>query len=69
MSMKKVPADNLVSEPWPEQELELLKSLVNLKIPMDVISDELERSWTATYLKAIELGLDFREYLAQAVPE
>ncbi len=67
--MEKVPADNLVSEPWPEQELELLKSLVNLKIPMDIISNELERSWSATYLKAIELGLDSREFLAQVVPE
>lgn len=67
--MEKVPSDSLVSEPWTKQELELLKSLVKLKIPMDIISSELERSWTATYLKALELDLDFCEYLAAGAPE
>jgi hypothetical protein len=66
--MEKGPADSLVSEPWTEQELELLKSLVDLKLPMDIISKKLERSWTASYLKAIELGLNLFEYLAQVVP-
>jgi hypothetical protein len=67
--MGKSDADSSVAEPWPEKDLELLKSLVNLKIPMDVISEELGRSWTASYLKAIELDLDFRHYLAHVVPE
>ncbi len=67
--MENVPTDSLAPEPWPEQELELLWSLVNLKIPMDIISYELERSWTSTYLKALELGLDFCEYLAQVVTD
>jgi hypothetical protein len=67
--MEKVPSDSLVSEPWTKQELELLKSLVKLKIPMDIISNELERSWTATYLEALELDLDFCEYLAAGARE
>jgi len=67
--MEKVPADSLVAEPWTEQDLELLRCLVNLKIPMDIISNELKRSWTGSYLKAIELGLNLSEYLAQVAPE
>jgi hypothetical protein len=43
---------------WTEEELELLKCLVDLKIPIDIISEELERSLTATSLKAVELRLN-----------
>lgn len=56
--MEEVPADGLVSEHWTEDELELLKCLVDLKVPIDVISEELERSLTATGLKAVELKLN-----------
>ena len=47
-----------VTQHWTEEELELLKCLVDLKIPIDVISLELERSLTATGLKAAELRLN-----------
>ncbi len=56
--MEEVPADGLVSEHWTEDELELLKCLVDLKVPIEVISEELERSLTATGLKAVELKLN-----------
>ncbi len=56
--MEEVPADGLVSERWTEEELELLKCLVDLKIPIDIISEELERSLTATGLKAVELKMN-----------
>ncbi|MGC9964661.1 MAG: hypothetical protein ABSE08_04585 [Syntrophobacteraceae bacterium] len=56
--MEEVTADGLVSERWTEEELELLKCLVDLKIPIDIISEELERSLTATSLKAVELRLN-----------
>jgi hypothetical protein len=36
---------------------------------MDIVSNELKRSWTSTYLNALELQRDFSEYLAQVVPE
>lgn len=55
--MEEVPIDNGDLEPWTEQELELIKSLVASKVPMDIICNEVERSWTATALKAIEPGL------------
>lgn len=50
--------DDFRSEPWTEQELELLRKLVQLNIPMDKVSDELGRSCTATILKAVELELN-----------
>ncbi len=55
--MKEVPVCP-VPRHWTEEELELLKCLVELKVPIDVISDELERSLTATSLKAVELRLN-----------
>ena len=56
--MEEVCTDDLSSHDWTEQDVELLKSLVALKIPMDIISWELDRSWTAASLKALELGLN-----------
>jgi hypothetical protein len=50
--------DDLQSEPWTEEELELLRRLVQLNIPMDTVSNELGRSCTATILKAVELELN-----------
>ncbi len=55
--VEEVHIDNLDTESWTEQELELLRSLVTLKIPIDIISSELERSHTATALEAIDLRL------------
>lgn len=59
MEMQEVPTDGFVSEHWTEEDLELLKCLVDLKIPIDVISEELERPLTATSLKAVELKLNW----------
>jgi hypothetical protein len=56
--MEAGPDDNMVLERWTDEDLELLKCLVELKIPIDVISDELDRSLTATGLKAAELKLN-----------
>lgn len=56
--MEEVPTEGLVLEHWTEEELELLKCLIDLKVPIDVISEELERSFTATSLKAVELRLN-----------
>jgi hypothetical protein len=47
------------SNSWTEEELRLLKCLVSLNIPMDMICSELDRSWTSSALKAIDLGLNF----------
>ena len=56
--MGNVPADDLVTEHWPEEDLELLRCLIDLKVPIDIISEELDRSVTATGLKAVELELN-----------
>jgi len=48
----------LISRQWTKEELDLLKCLIDLKIPVDVISEELERSLTATSLKAAEMKLN-----------
>ncbi len=56
--MKWIAVDDLITEPWTEQELELLKCLLALKLPVDIIANELKRSCTATILKAIESKLD-----------
>ena len=58
METQEVQTDGFVSEHWTEEELELLKCLVDLKIPIDVISEELDRPLTATSLKAVELRLN-----------
>ena len=55
--MEPVHTDKVDSDSWAEYELELLKSLVSLNFPMDIICNELDRSWTASALKAIDLGL------------
>ncbi len=56
--MEKVHIDYSDSEPWIEQELDLPKTLMAFKIPIDTISGELDRSLTATSLKALELGFN-----------
>lgn len=56
--MEEVPTAGLGPERWTEEELELLKCLIDLKVPIDIISLELERSFTATSLKAVELNLN-----------
>jgi len=45
------------SDSWTEHELLVLKTLVALNTQMDIICNELGRSWTASALKAIDLGL------------
>ncbi len=50
--------DNVDSDPWTEYELHVLESLVALNFPMDIICKELDRSWTASALKAIDLGFN-----------
>ncbi len=57
--MESVRTDNLDSDSWTEDELDLLKTLVELKIPMHIICNQLDRSWTASVLKAIDLELDY----------
>jgi hypothetical protein len=52
--------DNVDSDPWTEFELHVLKSLVALNFPMDIICKELDRSWTASALKAIDLVFNNR---------
>jgi len=56
--MEEVHDDQFESKPWTEQELDLLKSFMALRIPVDIISSELDRSWTAISSKALELGLN-----------
>ena len=56
--MEEVRIDRFDSKPWTEQEVDLLRSLMLLKIPIDTISSELDRSWTAISLKALELGFN-----------
>lgn len=51
--------DNVGSDFWTEYELQVLKTLVVLNFPMDIICKELDRSWTASALKAIDLGLNY----------
>ena len=58
MEMQKVTTDGFDSRHWTEEELDLLRCLVDLKIPIDVISEELDRPLTATSLKAVELKLN-----------
>jgi hypothetical protein len=57
--MGPVRTDNSDSDAWTEEELNLLKTLVELKIPMHIICNQLDRSWTASVLKAIDLELDY----------
>jgi hypothetical protein len=42
--MEEVAMDGLLSVRWTEEELELIKCLVDLKVPIDIIAEELERS-------------------------
>jgi hypothetical protein len=56
--MEKVKIDHVDPRPWTEYELDLLKSLMALHIPIEIISSELGRSWTETSLKALELGFN-----------
>ena len=56
--MEQVTTHGLISRQWTKEELDLLKCLIDLKIPVDVISEELERSLTATSLKAAEMKLN-----------
>jgi hypothetical protein len=56
--METVHADNVDSDSWKEYELHVLKTLFALKFPMDIICKRLDRSWTSSSLKVIELGLD-----------
>ena len=55
--MKEVLDDGIATQTWTQEEVELLKCLILLKLPIDMISEELDRSWTATSLKVIELRL------------
>jgi len=49
--------DNVNSDTWTEYELRVLKILFSLKFPIDFICKRLDRSWTSSSLKVIELGL------------
>ena len=51
--------DNVGSDSWTEHELWVLKTLLALNFPMDIICNELDRSWTALALKATDLGLTY----------
>jgi hypothetical protein len=55
--MEPIHADNVDSGSWKEYELQAFKTLFTLKFPMEIICRELDRSWTALALKAIDLGL------------
>jgi hypothetical protein len=50
--------NGLPSERWTDEDIDLLKCLVALKIPIEIISEELERSLTVTGAKAVELNLN-----------
>ena len=53
-----IQSDIVDADSWTEHELQVLKTLVALNFPMDVICMELGRSWTASALKVIDLGLN-----------
>ena len=55
--MEDVTIDSLITTPLTEQEIKLLKTLMDLNRRIDIISEDLGRSWTASGLKAIELKL------------
>jgi hypothetical protein len=55
--MEPFQANNENSDSWKEFELHALKTLFWLNFPMEIICRELDRSWTALTLKAIDLGL------------
>ncbi len=56
--MEQVTTHGLVARQWTKEELDLLKCLIDLKLPIEVISRELERSLSATSLKAVEMKLN-----------
>ena len=55
--MEDVTIDSLITTPWTEQEIKLLKTLMDLNRRIDILSRDFGRAWTATGPNAIELRL------------